>query len=148
MKSSHANMFIVLWVSFKIFFFFNSWATQRQRQRKKQAPCGEPDVGLDSLSPEIRPWLKARAKPLSHPGIPLNVFLKQCRRGAWWPRCLSVWLDFGSGHGIRVVRLGSTGCAACLGFSRSPSPPAHLHLSPSVNNNVESGKQIFFSSEQ
>ena len=40
------------------------------RQREKQAPCREPDAGLDSGSPGpcLRP--KAGAKPLSHPGIP------------------------------------------------------------------------------
>ena len=32
---------------------------QRHRQREKQAPCREPDVGLDPGSPESRPGLKA-----------------------------------------------------------------------------------------
>ena len=31
---------------------------QRQRQREKQAPCGEPDVGLDTWSPASCPGLK------------------------------------------------------------------------------------------
>ena len=31
---------------------------QRQRQREKQAPCREPDMGLDSRSP-LGPGLKA-----------------------------------------------------------------------------------------
>ena len=43
---------------------------QRHRQREKQAPCREPDVGLDPRSPGSRPGPKAGAKPLSHPGIP------------------------------------------------------------------------------
>ena len=43
---------------------------QRHRQRKKQAPCREPDVGLDPRSPRSGPGLMADAKPLSHPGIP------------------------------------------------------------------------------
>ena len=30
---------------------------QRHRQREKQAPCREPDVGLDS---RITPWAKGR----------------------------------------------------------------------------------------
>ena len=42
---------------------------QRHRQREKQAPCREPDVGLDPRTPGSRPGLKAVAKPLSHPGI-------------------------------------------------------------------------------
>ena len=37
---------------------------QRYRRREKQAPCREPDAGLD---PGIAPWVKVR---LSHPGIP------------------------------------------------------------------------------
>ena len=31
---------------------------QRHRQREKQAPCKEPDVGLDPGSPESHPGLK------------------------------------------------------------------------------------------
>ena len=31
----------------------------RQRQREKQAPCREPDVGLDLGSPGSHPGLKA-----------------------------------------------------------------------------------------
>ena len=33
-----------------------------------QAPCGEPDAGLDPRTPGSRPELKADAQPLSHPG--------------------------------------------------------------------------------
>ena len=43
---------------------------QRHRQREKQAPCREPDVGLDPRTQGSRPGPKAGAKPLSHPGIP------------------------------------------------------------------------------
>ena len=43
---------------------------QRHRQREKQAPCREPDVGFDPGSPGSRPWPKAGAKLLRHPGIP------------------------------------------------------------------------------
>ena len=32
---------------------------QRHRQREKQAPCREPDMGLDARSPGSRPGLKA-----------------------------------------------------------------------------------------
>ena len=43
---------------------------QRHRQREKQAPCREPNMGLDSGTPRpcLRP--KAGAKLPSHPGIP------------------------------------------------------------------------------
>ena len=43
---------------------------QRHRRREKQAPCWEPDVGLDPRTPGSHPGPKAGAKPLSHPGIP------------------------------------------------------------------------------
>ena len=50
---------------------------QRHRQREKQAPCREPDVGLDPGSPGSHPEPKAGTKLLSHPGIPENSnFLK------------------------------------------------------------------------
>ena len=42
---------------------------QRHRQREKQAPCAEPDVGLDPRIPESYPEPKADAQPLSHPGV-------------------------------------------------------------------------------
>ena len=47
---------------------------QRHRQREKQAPCREPDVGLDPGSPESYPGPKAGTKPLSHPGAPISYF--------------------------------------------------------------------------
>ena len=43
---------------------------QRHKQREKQAPCREPDEGLDPMTPGSRHDPKASAKPLSHPGIP------------------------------------------------------------------------------
>ena len=48
--------------------------TYRERARgrdteEKQAPCREPDVGLDPGTPGSCPGPKADAKPLSHPGI-------------------------------------------------------------------------------
>ena len=47
---------------------------QRHRRRKKQAPCLEPNTGLDPGTPGLRPGPKAGAKPLSHPGIPDKLF--------------------------------------------------------------------------
>ena len=47
---------------------------QRHRQRERQAPCREPDTGLDPEAPGLRPEPKAGAKPLSHPGIPRLPF--------------------------------------------------------------------------
>ena len=43
---------------------------QRHRQREKQAPCREPDVGLDPETLGSCPGLKAAAEPLRHPGVP------------------------------------------------------------------------------
>ena len=43
---------------------------QRYRQREKQAPCREPDVGLDPRAPGSCPELKADAQPLNYPGAP------------------------------------------------------------------------------
>ena len=43
---------------------------QRHRQREKQAPCREPDVGLDPGSTGSHLGLKAALKPLSHRGCP------------------------------------------------------------------------------
>ena len=44
---------------------------QRHRQReKKQAPCKEPDVGLDPRNPGLGPEPKGDAQLLSHPGVP------------------------------------------------------------------------------
>ena len=44
---------------------------QRHRQREKQAPCREPDAGLDPRSqiPGSHPEPKADTQPLSHPGV-------------------------------------------------------------------------------
>ena len=42
---------------------------QRHRQREKQAPCRQPDGGLDPGTLGSRPGVKAGAKPLSHAGI-------------------------------------------------------------------------------
>ena len=43
---------------------------QRHREREKQAPCREPDVGLDPETPRSCLGSKAGTKLLSHPGIP------------------------------------------------------------------------------
>ena len=49
----------------------------RHRQREKQAPCSEPNVGLDPGSPGSRPGPKAGAQLLSHPGVPLHNILTE-----------------------------------------------------------------------
>ena len=65
-------------------FFFKKFIHERQRergrdkrQREKQAPCREPDVGLDPGTVGSHPAEpKADAQPLSHPGVPGGVFLR------------------------------------------------------------------------
>ena len=51
---------------------------QRHRQREKQAPCREPNVGLDpdpgTPGSHLRP--KAGAKPQSHLGCPVHTLEK------------------------------------------------------------------------
>ena len=51
--------------------------TQRPRQRKKQAPCREPSVGLDPRTSGSHPEPKADTQPLSHPGVPRYDVLKK-----------------------------------------------------------------------
>ena len=51
---------------------------QRHRQREKQAPCREPDVGLDPETPGSRAGPKVDAQWLSHPGIPSTNLLRAC----------------------------------------------------------------------
>ena len=43
---------------------------ERHRQREKQAPCREPEVGLNPGTPGLRTGPKADAQLLSHSGIP------------------------------------------------------------------------------
>ena len=49
------------------YLFVRRTEKQRHRQREKEAPCREPDVGLDPRTPESGPELKADTQPLSHP---------------------------------------------------------------------------------
>ena len=44
---------------------------QKHRQREKQVPCREPDVGLDPGTAGSCLGPKADAKPLSYQGIPM-----------------------------------------------------------------------------
>ena len=47
---------------------------ERHRQTEKQAPCRDPNVGLDPGTPGSHPELKADAQLLSHPGVPNFYF--------------------------------------------------------------------------
>ena len=62
-------------IYFKRFYLFmhegyTERERQRHRQREEQAPCREPDVGLDPGPQDHALESKAGAKLLSHPGIP------------------------------------------------------------------------------
>ena len=63
---------------------------ERDRQREKQAPCREPDVGLDPGSPGSGPGPKAGAKLLSPPSCPNVLF-----RARWSQACVLCHSDRG-----------------------------------------------------
>ena len=56
---------------FKISFIHERY---RERQKEKQAPCGEPDAQLNPRTPGSRPELKTDTQALSHPGALDIVF--------------------------------------------------------------------------
>ena len=78
----YLNQFLFLFLFFSVSFLkrFYLFILERQRERerererkaekKEQAPCREPNMGLDPETPGSHPGLKAGAKPLSHPGCP------------------------------------------------------------------------------
>ena len=43
---------------------------QRQKHKEMQAPCREPDAGLDPKTPGSHLEPKTGAQPMSHPGAP------------------------------------------------------------------------------
>ena len=68
---------------------------QRHRQREKQAPYGEPNVGLDPRTPGSCPKLKAEAQPLSHPGVPMILIVKEKYQNIYIKIlyiCIQVWI--------------------------------------------------------
>ena len=53
--------------------------TERKREAETQAeeeeaPCREPDVGLDPRTPGSQPEPNTEAQPLSHPGVPQIIY--------------------------------------------------------------------------
>ena len=64
---------------FYLFIHERERESQRHRQKEKQAPCREPDAGLDPGTPGSCPEPKADAQPLSHPGVPTSQILSQLR---------------------------------------------------------------------
>ena len=47
---------------------------ETERQREKEVPCREPDMGLDPETPGSHPEPKADVQPLSHPGVPRILY--------------------------------------------------------------------------
>ena len=45
---------------------------QRHRRREKQAPCKDPDAGLDPGTPGSLPWAKGRRQTVEPPRDPLS----------------------------------------------------------------------------
>ena len=68
--------------SFIKFFFVKDFiylfTRDRERQREKQAPYGEHDVGLDPRTLGSRPEPKADSQPMSHSGVPIKSFRSVC----------------------------------------------------------------------
>ena len=59
---------------FKDFIYLFMIERQRHRQREKQAPCREPDVGLDPGSLGSHPRLQAAPNRCATQGFPLLSF--------------------------------------------------------------------------
>ena len=75
------NIYVSFFPFFKdfIYLFMRHTHTQRQRHRQreeKQAPRREPDMGLDPRTLGLHPEPKTDAQPLSHPCVPIFMFLK------------------------------------------------------------------------
>ena len=65
-----------IFINFIYLFIRDTERRQRHRQREKQPPCRESDVGLDPGTTGSCPEPKADAQPLGHPGVPkLSSFL-------------------------------------------------------------------------
>ena len=65
-ESERENIYI-----FKYFIYLFMRDREKEAETQgKQAPCREPDVGLNPGTPGSHPEPKANAQPLSHPGVP------------------------------------------------------------------------------
>ena len=66
-----------------IYLFTRDTERQGHRQREKQAPCREHDVGHDPRIPGSRPEPKADTQPLSYPGISLGFSCNELLSSVW-----------------------------------------------------------------
>ena len=65
LRKVSSNIYLLL-IFFKDFIYLFMRDRQRPRQREKQVPCREPDVGLDPKTPGSQTEPKADVQPLSH----------------------------------------------------------------------------------
>ena len=77
---------------FKILFIHEREAEAEAQVREKQAPWGEPDVGLHPGTLGSHPEPKADAQLLSHPGISYfkDFYLGARRWLSWLNSCLQL----------------------------------------------------------
>ena len=68
---------LFLKISFIYFIHERQRERQRHRQREKQAPCREPDAGLNPRTLGSHPEPKADAQLLGHPGVPVKILFSQ-----------------------------------------------------------------------
>ena len=74
MKSYNQEAHVAIFI-YKILFIHERHTEKvRHRQKERQVPCGEPDVGLDPRTLGSHPELKTDAQPLNLPGIPHAAF--------------------------------------------------------------------------
>ena len=83
--SSYVSQILFFFLRFYLFIHERHRERWRHRQREKQAPYGEPDVGLNPRTPGSWPEPKADAQPLSHLGVPDLIILLQTLQWLLFP---------------------------------------------------------------
>ena len=69
-------MCTLFFLRFYLFIHERHRERQKHRQSKKQVPCREPDVGLDSRTLRSHLERKTDTQPLSHPGAPMCTLIR------------------------------------------------------------------------
>ena len=90
---------------------------QRHRQREKQAPCREPNTGLDPRVSRIRPCAEGSAKSLSQRGCPMKYYLKK----------YFLFKKIFFGERKRVLTHERAGVGGVANSTRSREPNSGLH---------------------
>ena len=75
----------------------NERERQRHRQKKKQAPCREPNVGLNHGTPGSHPEPKVDTQPLSHSGTLLSCFISS---SSYWFKVIFQGHNWSCGHEV------------------------------------------------